>query len=152
MTNAEARFNKSLHPQKPEGSLGRTAQTSTSTLTQLLNYDFDLCISFLPLYILVNPKKTWKKTTPQHWKITQSSDFMEKLVYTIQKESILVFSFTHLGHKTTTLTPTPPSPNCAWRHVVSRQPEGKAPWQCPVLHPHPWEAGALWTTVHPAAV
>ena len=26
MTNAEARFNKSLRPQKPEGSLGRTAQ------------------------------------------------------------------------------------------------------------------------------
>ena len=26
MTNAEARFNKSLHPWKPEGSLGRTAQ------------------------------------------------------------------------------------------------------------------------------
>ena len=26
VTNAEAWFNKSLHPQKPEGSLGRTAQ------------------------------------------------------------------------------------------------------------------------------
>ena len=26
-------------PPKPEGSLGRTAQTSTSTLTQLLNYE-----------------------------------------------------------------------------------------------------------------
>ena len=26
MPNAEARFNKSLRPQKPEGSLGRTAQ------------------------------------------------------------------------------------------------------------------------------
>ena len=26
MTNAEARFNKSLRPQKPEGSLGQTAQ------------------------------------------------------------------------------------------------------------------------------
>ena len=26
MTNAEARFNKSLRPRKPEGSLGRTAQ------------------------------------------------------------------------------------------------------------------------------
>ena len=25
-TNAEARFNKSLRPRKPEGSLGRTAQ------------------------------------------------------------------------------------------------------------------------------
>ena len=28
MTNAEARFNKSLRPRKPEGSLGRTAQDS----------------------------------------------------------------------------------------------------------------------------
>ena len=26
MTNVEARFNKSLRPRKPEGSLGRTAQ------------------------------------------------------------------------------------------------------------------------------
>ena len=26
MSNAEARFNKSLRPRKPEGSLGRTAQ------------------------------------------------------------------------------------------------------------------------------
>ena len=26
MTNGEARFNKSLRPRKPEGSLGRTAQ------------------------------------------------------------------------------------------------------------------------------
>ena len=26
VTNAEARFSKSLHPWKPEGSLGRTAQ------------------------------------------------------------------------------------------------------------------------------
>ena len=26
MTNAEARFNNSLRPKKPEGSLGRTAQ------------------------------------------------------------------------------------------------------------------------------
>ena len=26
MTNAEARFNESLRPRKPEGSLGRTAQ------------------------------------------------------------------------------------------------------------------------------
>ena len=31
-------FNKSLRPRKPEGSLGRTAMTATSTLTQLLNY------------------------------------------------------------------------------------------------------------------
>ena len=26
VTNAEARFNKYLHPRKPEGSLGQTAQ------------------------------------------------------------------------------------------------------------------------------
>ena len=38
-TNAEAWFNKSLRPRKPEGSLGRTAQDGPSTLTQLLNYD-----------------------------------------------------------------------------------------------------------------
>ena len=41
MTNAEVRFNKSLRPRKPEGSLGRTAQDGHLTLTQLLNYDLD---------------------------------------------------------------------------------------------------------------
>ena len=45
VTNAEARFNKSLRPRKPEGSLGRTQpRTSTSTLTQLLNYDIYIYI------------------------------------------------------------------------------------------------------------
>ena len=39
-TNAEAWFNIALRPRKPEGSLGRTAQDATSTLTQLvLNYE-----------------------------------------------------------------------------------------------------------------
>ena len=32
MTNAEARFNKSLRPRKPEGSLGRTAQDDDDEL------------------------------------------------------------------------------------------------------------------------
>ena len=49
MTNAEARFNKSLRPRKPEGSLGRTARTSTSILTQLLNYD---SVSIQPVVVL----------------------------------------------------------------------------------------------------
>ena len=40
VTNAEAWFNIALRPRKPEGSLGRTAQTATSTLTQLLNYEW----------------------------------------------------------------------------------------------------------------
>ena len=44
MTNAEARFNNSLRPRKPEGSLGRTAQdvhldSHTATLTP----PFHLC-------------------------------------------------------------------------------------------------------------
>ena len=33
VTNAEAWFNIALRPWKPEGSLGWTAQTATSTLT-----------------------------------------------------------------------------------------------------------------------
>ena len=37
MTNAEARFNKSLRPRKPEGSLGRTAQDVH--FAQLLDYE-----------------------------------------------------------------------------------------------------------------
>ena len=40
MTNAEARFNNSLRPRKPEGSLGRTAQDvhlDSHTAPELLN-------------------------------------------------------------------------------------------------------------------
>ena len=37
MTNAEARFNVALRPQKPLGSLGRGAKTATSTSTKLLS-------------------------------------------------------------------------------------------------------------------
>ena len=45
MTNAEARFNKSLRPRKPEGSLGRTAQdVHLDSHTQLLNYDEGIII------------------------------------------------------------------------------------------------------------
>ena len=39
MTNAEARFSKCLHPWKPEVHLDGQPRTSTSTLTQLLNYE-----------------------------------------------------------------------------------------------------------------
>ena len=48
MTNAEARFNKSLRPRKPEGSLGRTAQDGhldSHTAPEL----WVLCASGLPL-------------------------------------------------------------------------------------------------------
>ena len=41
MTNAEARFNKSLRPRKPEGSLGRTAQDvhlDSHTAPELCDY------------------------------------------------------------------------------------------------------------------
>ena len=40
MTNAEARFNNSLRPRKPEGSLGRTAQDvhlDSHTVPELCN-------------------------------------------------------------------------------------------------------------------
>ena len=47
MTNAEARFSNSLRARKPEGSLGRTAQDGTSTLTQLLSLSVSMsaCIA-----------------------------------------------------------------------------------------------------------
>ena len=44
MTNAEARFNKSLRPRKPEGSLGRTAQEvhlDSHTAPELYVFDFN---------------------------------------------------------------------------------------------------------------
>ena len=47
VTNAEARFNKSLRPRKPEGSLGRTAQDvhlDSHTAPELLVLSVDLTI------------------------------------------------------------------------------------------------------------
>ena len=41
MTNAEAWFNKSLRPRKPEDSLGRTAQDVHLDSHTAPNYDFD---------------------------------------------------------------------------------------------------------------
>ena len=49
MTNAEARFNNSLRPRKPEGSLGRTAQDvhlDFHTAPELSKYCFCLDLSF----------------------------------------------------------------------------------------------------------
>ena len=51
MTNAEARFNSSLRPRKPEGSLGRTAQDGhldSHTAPELLQF-VDLLA-----YVLIN--------------------------------------------------------------------------------------------------
>ena len=53
VTNAEAQFNNSLRPRKPEGSLGRAAQDVHLTLTQHLNYDCNvLSIDELMLNVL----------------------------------------------------------------------------------------------------
>ena len=44
MTNAEARFNNSLRPRKPEGSLGRTAQDGhldSHTAAELCQIELD---------------------------------------------------------------------------------------------------------------
>ena len=49
MTNAEARFNNSLRPREPEGSLGRTVQDvhlDSHTAPELSRVDFDLMIAF----------------------------------------------------------------------------------------------------------
>ena len=47
MTNAEAQFNKSLRPRKPEGSLGRTAQDvhlDSHTAPELLSQTFHVTL------------------------------------------------------------------------------------------------------------
>ena len=47
MTNAEARFNNSLRPRKPEGSLGRTAQdVHLDSHTAPERYDFSLSLFY----------------------------------------------------------------------------------------------------------
>ena len=50
MTNAEARFNKTLRPRKPEGSLGRTALEVHLNSHTALNYE---CSSFLSFMFIV---------------------------------------------------------------------------------------------------
>ena len=56
MTNAEARFNKSLRPRKPEGSLGRTAQDVHLDSHTAPNYDYS-CVACLVLFIASRPRK-----------------------------------------------------------------------------------------------
>ena len=56
MTNAEARFSKSLRPRKPEGSLGRTAQDvhlDSHTAPELCFFD-PMSVSFMPRPFLVS--------------------------------------------------------------------------------------------------
>ena len=51
MTNAEARFNNSLRPRKPEGSLGRTAQDvhlDSHTAPELCNCEMMMMMSVCP--------------------------------------------------------------------------------------------------------
>ena len=60
MTNAEARFNKSLHPRKPEGSLGWTAQDvhlDSHTAPELCEKRF-LIDDHLYSTILCSPEQT----------------------------------------------------------------------------------------------
>ena len=74
MTNAEARFNKSLCPWKPEGSLGQTAQDihlDSHTAPELWLYFF-FYMSFLYSTSLQDVrgqgKKNWEATpTASHW-------------------------------------------------------------------------------------
>ena len=72
MTNAEAWFNIALHPRKPEGSLGRTAQ------------DGHLDSHTAPaLWVLVSLSKPTEQTVP---------------IYTsLQKEQVLAWTHATLG-------------------------------------------------------
>ena len=67
MTNAEARFNNSLRPRKPEGSLGRTAQDvhlDSHTAPELC-YNVSLpttsyachCEHLIQVYLFDDPRK-----------------------------------------------------------------------------------------------
>ena len=54
MTNAEARFNKSLRPRKPEGSLGRTAQDvhlDSHTAPELCSVVVELMLNVLRCHL-----------------------------------------------------------------------------------------------------
>ena len=60
VTNAEARFSKSLRPRKPEGSLGRTAQdVHLDSHTQLLNYGDARLLACLLSCCLTSTEAGW---------------------------------------------------------------------------------------------
>ena len=62
MTNAEARFNKSLRPRKPEGSLGRTAQDvhlHSHTAPELCLVEYGLVHSGETCYFCFGPAFVW---------------------------------------------------------------------------------------------
>ena len=69
MTNAEAWFSNSLHPRKPEGSLGRTAQDGhldSHTAPELCTRLFILVIFFFLNGTLIQKEiffSIWVKTT-----------------------------------------------------------------------------------------
>ena len=59
MTNAEARFNNSLRPRKPEGSLGRTAQDvhlDSHTAPELCEEMGDELRDYIPIATLSPPE------------------------------------------------------------------------------------------------
>ena len=58
MTNAEARFNNSLRPRKPEGSLGRTAQDGhldSHTAPELCCDEDVILVEFIYLVFTLKP-------------------------------------------------------------------------------------------------
>ena len=60
MTNAEARFNKSLRPRKPEGSLGRTAQDvhlDSHTAPELCGMEVREEGEYIPIATLSPPER-----------------------------------------------------------------------------------------------
>ena len=63
MTNAEARFNKSLCPHKPEGSLGRTAQDvhlDSHTAPELCSVSVTVGLKYEPGIPIVNSVKPFQ--------------------------------------------------------------------------------------------
>ncbi len=64
MTNAEARFNNSLRPRKPEGSLGRTAQDGhldSHTAPELC------LVSTFSLFFIACPIESKQQQQQQKW-------------------------------------------------------------------------------------
>ena len=64
MTNAEARFNNSLRPQKPEGSLGRTAQDGhldSHTAPELCVCEDVALVEFMYLVLTRMPGESYRR-------------------------------------------------------------------------------------------
>ena len=90
MTNAEARFNNSLRPRKPEGSLGRTAQdvhldshTAPELWREWLFCVCCFCTLFSPSHLDTLRKIHWTEVHNLFYRVTWPGSQQRRILYAL---------------------------------------------------------------------